>query len=338
MQPDVPRTSEYFVAHLRPSDISTAMVHLYRAEVTRANSWRSRLDVTTNWAVLSTGAAVSIAFSQQSTHHSVIILNTLLITLFLSIETRRYRYYELWSYRVRLMETDFYAALLEPPYRPDPDLADKLSESLLNPQFPISIWEAVGRRLRRNYIWVYLVLLSAWLAKLLLFPETLTTLDQLVTRAHMGAIPGGIVIGVVVVFYAALVAIAIGTRKLRQSAGEVFPRYGESKPAKKSAPSVDPQMQASAQAAKTYPFLAIVTADQLETVAAGIQVQFKRAPHKLDPNNTTGTQATLLIPVVITEIAALKTLVNQTDPKGVVTVIPAQEVIQQSAVIQKAAE
>src|SRR6185503_2253312 len=150
----------------------------YRAEVTRANSWRSRLDITTNWALLSTGAAVSFAFSQQSTHHSVIILNTLLITLFLSIETRRYRYYELWSYRVRLIETDFYAALLVPPFRPDPELAAKLTESLLDPQFPISHREALGRRLRRNYLWIYLVLLCAWFAKLLLFPTSVATWDE----------------------------------------------------------------------------------------------------------------------------------------------------------------
>src|SRR3954453_13286323 len=140
-------------SQVRPSEVNTAIVHLYRAEITRANSWRSRLDVTTNWALLSTGAAISFAFGQQVTHHSVIILNTLLITLFLSIEARRYRYYELWSYRVRVIEADFYAALLVPPFRPDPELSGKLAESLLNPQFPISIWEALGRRLRRNYLW-----------------------------------------------------------------------------------------------------------------------------------------------------------------------------------------
>src|SRR5262245_17025546 len=102
------------------SNLNTAMVHLYRAEVTRANSWRARLDVTTNWALLSTAAAISFAFGQQNTHHSVIILNTLLITLFLFLEARRYRYYELWSYRVRLMESDFFAPLLVSPFRPDP--------------------------------------------------------------------------------------------------------------------------------------------------------------------------------------------------------------------------
>ena len=102
---------------LRSSEFTTAMAHFFRAEVQRANIWRTRLDATTNWAVVSTGAALTIAFTQSS-HHGVILLNTLLITLFLYIEARRYRYYELWSSRIRLMETDFYAAMLVPPFRP----------------------------------------------------------------------------------------------------------------------------------------------------------------------------------------------------------------------------
>lgn len=325
-------------AQLRPTDFNTAMVHLYRAEITRANSWRSRLDVTTNWALISTGAAVSVAFSQQATHHSIIILNTLLITLFLFIEARRYRYYELWSYRVRLMETDYYAAMLVAPFSPDPEWAGKLAESLLYPQFPISIWEALGRRLRRNYLWVYLALLAAWVAKLLLYPESVASLELLVTRARMGIAPGWLVMALVLTFYAALVIIAIATRGLRQAAGEVFPRYGDSQPTKPApAPAVDPQMHASAPNAPRYPLLAVVTADQLDPIATAIQARFKRAATRLDPNNTTGTQATLLLPVVVTEIATLKALVKEIDAQGVVIVIPATDVIQQSATIQQAA-
>jgi uncharacterized membrane protein len=47
-----------FAGHgLRSSDFNTAMVHFYRAEVSRSNTWRGRLDITTNWAVITTGAA-----------------------------------------------------------------------------------------------------------------------------------------------------------------------------------------------------------------------------------------------------------------------------------------
>ena len=159
---------------LRSSEFTTAMAHFFRAEVQRANVWRTRLDATTNWAVVATGAALTIAFSQNS-HHGVILLNTLLITLFLYIEARRYRYYELWSSRIRLMETDFYAAMLVPPFQPAPDWAESLAENLLQPHFPISMWEALGRRLRRNYIWIYLILSVAWLAKTALYPNPVTS-------------------------------------------------------------------------------------------------------------------------------------------------------------------
>jgi len=46
---------------LKTSEFVTAMVHFFRAEVQRANLWRQRLDTTTNWAVVATGATLSVA-------------------------------------------------------------------------------------------------------------------------------------------------------------------------------------------------------------------------------------------------------------------------------------
>src|SRR5512147_1374458 len=168
---------------LKTSEFVTAMVHLFRAEIQRANVWRQRLDTTTNWAVVSTGAVISISFSQSNVHHGVILLNSMLVTLFLFIESRRYRYYELWSYRVRLMETDFYAAMLVPPFHPSPEWAESLAENLLSPKFPISMWEAFGRRLRRNYIWIFLILGVSWCAKGWLFPVSATNLSEFINRS-----------------------------------------------------------------------------------------------------------------------------------------------------------
>jgi uncharacterized membrane protein len=68
------------------------MVHFFRAEVQRANVWRQRLDTTTNWAVLTTGAAISYAFGDPGSLHVVILLNLVFVTMFLYIEARRYRY------------------------------------------------------------------------------------------------------------------------------------------------------------------------------------------------------------------------------------------------------
>jgi uncharacterized membrane protein len=210
--------------HLEGSNFATALIHLYRAEVTRANSWRSRLDVTTNWAVVSTAAAISFAFAQPNTHHSVIILITILVTLFLFIEARRYRYYELWSYRIRIIEIDFFAAMLIPPFKPRVDWSQNLAQSLVNPQFPISIWEAFGRRLRHTYMWVYLVLGIAWLAKLLLYPEGITSLEELLQRSSMGALKGWAVLLLHFIFYTVLIAIGLWTRQMQKATGEVLHR------------------------------------------------------------------------------------------------------------------
>jgi uncharacterized membrane protein len=211
--------------HLEAGNFATAMVHLYRGEITRANTWRNRLDVTTNWATVTTAAAISFAFAQPDTHHSVIILFHVLVTLFLMIEARRYRYYELWSYRVRLLETDFYAAMLVPPFQPRQNWSQNLADSLLNPQFPISFWEAVGRRLRRNYMWIYLVLGIAWFSKLLLYPEGILTVDQLIRRSAMGALSGWIVLALMLCFYLRLIVVGVLTFRFQKATGEVLTHY-----------------------------------------------------------------------------------------------------------------
>ena len=38
-----------------------ALAHLYRGEVYRSTIWRTRLDTTTNWAVVTLGVALSIS-------------------------------------------------------------------------------------------------------------------------------------------------------------------------------------------------------------------------------------------------------------------------------------
>src|SRR5580765_5269526 len=155
---------------MKPAEFNTAWVHYYRAEIQRSNTWRTRLDATTNWAVITMAATLSFTLASPNNHYAVIPLNTVLVTLFAWIEARRYRYYELWSYRARLLETNFFAAMLVPPFEPAPGWAEALSKSLLQPQFSISMWEAFGRRLRRNYFFVYLILGLAWVMKIFLYP------------------------------------------------------------------------------------------------------------------------------------------------------------------------
>jgi len=228
-QPPTPLPQEpvwsYRGYRLRSSEFTTAMVHFYRAEIQRSNTWRTRLDATTNWAVITAGAAISFVLASPSNHFGAIILDMLLVTLFLWIEARRYRYYELWSYRARLLETDFFAAMLTPPFTPRPGWAENLAESLRRPRFPISMWEAVGRRLRRNYLWIFLVLAVAWGLKNYLHPSPATSWAEFVDHSAIGPLPGEVILTGGLLYIGLLCLIALATTGLQQATGEVLPGH-----------------------------------------------------------------------------------------------------------------
>ena len=79
---------------------------------------------------------------------------------------------------------------------------DPLQSDLEDPHFKISWSEAMGRRLRHNYIAIFAFLLLIWITKLLLHPLPLmpdNALATLVERASLGPIPGGAVIASVAV-------------------------------------------------------------------------------------------------------------------------------------------
>lgn len=208
---------------IKAGEFNTAMVHFYRGEVSRSNVWRTRLDSTTNWSVITTAATLTFLFSSPNNPHGMALLVMGLTLLFLYIESRRYRYYELWAYRVRLMETDFYAAMLVPPFSPGAEWAGRLVDSLLHPEFPISMWEAVGRRLRRNYLWIFGLLTVSWLAKMVSQPVAVRTVEEFFFRAGLGPVPGWLVVTIVGLFDLSLLLVSLGTIGLQESAGEVLP-------------------------------------------------------------------------------------------------------------------
>lgn len=202
------------------------MIHFYRGEVQRSNTWRNRLDTTTNWAVITAGAMLSFVFSSPTNPHFVIPINTILVAIFLLMEARRYRYYEIWSSRVRVLETGYFAQLLSPESTPsDESWAEHLAADLTTPHFTITEWEAVGRRLRRNYLWIFALLALSWNLKVYLHPLPARNFDAFIDRATVGIVPGWIVFVIGVVFNAAIAIFAIGTLRLREATGEVLPKH-----------------------------------------------------------------------------------------------------------------
>ncbi len=316
---------------LQTSEFVTAMVHFFRAEIQRANVWRQRLDATTNWAVVATGATLSIAFSQSEVHHGIILLNTLLVLWFLFIEARRYRYYELWSYRVRLMETDFYAAMLVPPFHPSPEWAENLAENLLTPSFPISLSEAFGRRLRRNYLWIFLILYASWVAKIWLFPTPVSGFQEFAQRSAVGPISGEIMIGLGIALYIFLGLFALLTITMTRATGEVLPRFGdESATAAPSAQGKPKGLRAILlPRSRRRQLLAFIITDHAEAVSNRILTDMKRGVTALSGKGMyTGKERSILMcALTVTEAHNLKSAVAKEDPKAVVIVSPAQEIL-----------
>jgi uncharacterized membrane protein len=195
----------------------TALVHYYRAEIQKLNTWRRRLDVTTNWAIVTSAGFLSFGFGDRDVTHFVIVLATIITTCFLFIEARRYRYYDLWRWRVDLLNENFFAVILSPDRRPlIPDWFEKLAQDLQYPQFKISSWGAIGKRLRRNYSWLYIVLAICWVTKVLIHPVPAENFTEIVERASIyHLVTGWIVITAGLIFNFSLFVIAIGTRNDR---------------------------------------------------------------------------------------------------------------------------
>ena len=314
------------------------MVHFYRGEVQRANTWRNRLDNTTNWAVVAAGAAISFALADPAHHYGVIILDTLLVTLFLWIEARRYRYYELWSYRVRLMETDFFASMLVPPFAPHSEWAESLAESLLDPEFPISMWEAFGRRFRRNYMWIFLILGIAWAMKGYLHPTIATSWAEFLEHSRMGPISGEIMLLIGLIYNGLLFLIGFGTAGLTQATGEVLPKFGEYPILSRlweamevpEGASIRPKRRAGAvPVRRRRQLLAMIIANRPQAIADRVLKEMKRGVTALHGEGmyTHQNREVLIVATTMTEMGQLKTLVRAEDPNAFVIVTPASEVL-----------
>jgi uncharacterized membrane protein len=196
------------------SEAITVLAHYYRAEMSRMISWRDRLDRTTNWAIGALAAMLSISLATEQAHHSVLLFAMLLIHALLIIEARRYRFFHVYRARVRLLEREYFA----PIFGPDPGgtrigLA-ALGEDLCVPRFTVTLMQAMSRRMRRNYCWIFLVVLLAWLVKTTSavaegHTRLVHTMHEFLQNAAIAGIPGSAVVLGVAVLYAWLIFITL---------------------------------------------------------------------------------------------------------------------------------
>lgn len=177
---------------LGPAEIG-ALAHLYRAEVYRGTVWRTRLDTTTNWSIVTLGLALSLTYAAPDASALPLLLVGILILVFLFIEARRYRYFNVWRERSRLMETRFLVPLLE-GRGAGGDWRAELAREYQVPRYPISTLTAAARRVRSNYLYILAVQTLAYLGKLVQHPAPATSLEEVVDRAAIGPLPGLLVL------------------------------------------------------------------------------------------------------------------------------------------------
>lgn len=207
---------------LTRSEYISMMIHFYRGEMSRANTWRNRLDNTTNWAVVTAAALLSFAFSQPEHSHVTLLLANMLVTVFLGFEARRFRYFDVWRSRIRMIEENFLVPMIRRNLvSPRSRWRDFVAHDLDHPTFKITYLEALAMRLRRNYIWLYGVILVAWLAKLNLHPDAAGSVHDVASRASIGALHGPLVLIGVVFLYALAIVLSVTLGKHRGGSDEV---------------------------------------------------------------------------------------------------------------------
>ena len=198
-----------------------AMSHFYRGEMGRIMVWRQRLDITTNWAITSSTAIITIAFSNREVPHIIFFFNLAIVWGMLWIEARRYRFYDAFRARVRMLEAHF----LVPMVMENRDMLQGewkklVCEDLILPCFKISKLEAVGRRLKRNYVFIFILIMVAWVTKIFLHASEPIEGPRSFYRAlRVGHIPSWLVAFIFVATLVSVIGITIYVSK--KTSGEI---------------------------------------------------------------------------------------------------------------------
>lgn len=188
-----------------------ALAHLYRGEVYRSTVWRTRLDTTTNWSVVTLGVALSITYSSPGASPLPLLLVGILIMLFLALEARRYRYFSVWRARSRWLEKHFYVPMLrDGDLHTEENWAQMLADDYDHPAYHVSYMAALARRVRSNYLWILLIQTAAYIGKLIVHPTPVINLETFFRRADVGPLlPGELVLSIGAVYIFAWVVLAV---------------------------------------------------------------------------------------------------------------------------------
>ena len=222
------------------------------------------------------------------------------------------------------------------PFGPHAEWGESLAESLLQPQFPISMWEAVGRRFRRNYMWIFLVLGIAWALKGFLHPVPAATWQEFIARSALGNIPGEAMLALGLMYNGILFLIGFATAGLHQATGEVLPKFdlpfvGELTHAmEQPMPGHEGKPAPATQRFKRrQQLLALIITREPQVIADCVLKEMRRGATALHGRGmyTQAEREVLMVALTVTELPQLETLVKTQDLDAFVVVVPAQKVV-----------
>ena len=195
----------------RTNNAMTALVHLYRGELGRMTAYRARLDTSTNRAITTSALVTTFALGTSERSHAAFLFLMFLNYFFLHLETKRFQAFETSRYLVQLLERSFYPEVLGEDVHPN--WTERLIKVLRGPGLKVNYRGALGWRLRRNFLWIYLAILLAWLSKLDVAGwadvRQLTFIDQ----AAVGSVPGWAVCVAVAGLYGWIIYVAVTAKR-----------------------------------------------------------------------------------------------------------------------------
>ncbi len=214
--------NEIVNSHSEPKDYYAVMVHFYRGELGRIMIWRQRLDVTTNWAILGCTGMLTFGLGSPSNTPLIFLFANFLAFLLLSIEARRYRYYDAFRARVRMLEAHFIMPMvMQEDKILQGDWRRIMSEDLMLPTFKISKKNAILKRFRRNYVWIFLLILLAWITKIWIhYPDSHSFKNFVAAFATHHPLSPSIFWVLFGIIYLLLIAMTIASICLKKELGE----------------------------------------------------------------------------------------------------------------------
>lgn len=203
-------------------DYYTVMIHFYRGELGRIMVWRQRLDITTNWAIVSSTGMITFGLNSPAHSHLIFLFGNLLALLLLVIEARRYRYYDAFRARVRMLEAHFIMPVVMRDVKLlQGDWRRVMSEDLLQPSFKMGTFMAILRRYRRNYVWIFLLITCAWFVKIWIhYPDSHTWNGFFHFLMSSNSLPSNMFPVLVIGQYSLLIGMTILAFTVREAAGE----------------------------------------------------------------------------------------------------------------------